>query len=288
MNFIEKYLKAVQKNKTLLCIGLDSDLKRIPKFLLDKYGPEALFEFNQKIIDQTFDLVCAYKPNIAFYEGLRPWDVSQEVYWLDIYDWGIYSLKKTIDYIHKHEIPVILDAKRGDIGNTNEMYAKEIFEYFGADATTVSPYLGEDSIAPFAQYKDRFSFVLCLTSNPGAKDLQLLKLSGKPLYKIVAQKVKRWNKNKNLGLVVGATFPKQLQEIRKTVGDMPILIPGIGAQGGDLEKVVKYGTDKTGKMAIINSSREIIFASSEKDFAEKARAKAIEIRDRMNRALKQK
>ncbi|EQB62644.1 MAG: Orotidine 5'-phosphate decarboxylase [candidate division Zixibacteria bacterium RBG-1] len=279
MNFIEKYLKAAQKNNSLVCIGLDSDLNKIPK-LLSK-SRDTLFEFNKKIIDATVDLVCAYKPNMAFYE------VGGSA--------GITSLKKTIQYIPNH-IPVILDAKRGDIGNTNKMYAKEIFEYFGTDATTVSPYLGEDSIAPFAEYQDKLTFVLCLTSNPGAKDFQLLEVEekpsinkeGKPLYKVVAQKVKDWNKNNNLGLVVGATFPEQLKEIREMVEDMPILIPGVGAQGGDLEKVVQYGTDKNGKMAIINSSREIIFASAEKDFDQKAREKALLLRDNINQALKQK
>ena len=279
MNFIEKYLKAAQKNNSLVCIGLDSDLNKIPK-LLSK-SRDTLFEFNKKIIDATVDLVCAYKPNMAFYE------VGGSA--------GITSLKKTIQYIPNH-IPVILDAKRGDIGNTNKMYAKEIFEYFGTDATTVSPYLGEDSIAPFAEYQDKLTFVLCLTSNPGAKDFQLLEVEekpsinkeGKPLYKVVAQKVKDWNKNNNLGLVVGATFPEQLKEIREMVEDMPILIPGVGAQGGDLEKVVQYGTDKNGKMAIINSSREIIFASAEKDFDKKAREKALLLRDNINQALKQK
>lgn len=279
MNFIEKYLNASQKNNSLVCIGLDSDLNKIPKFL--SKSRDTLFEFNKQIIDATADLVCAYKPNMAFYEV---WGSS-----------GITSLKKTIQYIPNH-IPVILDAKRGDIGNTNKMYAKEIFEYFGADATTVSPYLGEDSIAPFAEYKDNLTFVLCLTSNPGAKDFQLLEVEekpsinkeGKPLYKVVAGKVKDWNKNNNLGLVIGATFPEQLKEIREMVGDMPILIPGVGAQGGDLEKVVQYGTTKNGKMAIINSSREIIFASSEKDFDQKAREKALDLRDSINQALKQK
>src|SRR3972149_1186005 len=271
MNFIEKYLKAAQKNNSLVCIGLDSDLNKIPK-LLSK-SRDTLFEFNKKIIDATVDLVCAYKPNMAFYE------VGGSA--------GITSLKKTIQYIPNH-IPVILDAKRGNIGNTNKMYAKEIFEYFGADATTVSPYLGEDSIAPFAEYQDKFAFVLCLTSNPGAKDFQLQEFNGKPLYKIVADKVKSWNKNKNLGLVIGATFPEQLKEIREMVGDMPILIPGVGVQGGNLEKVVKFGTDKNGKMAIINSSREIIFASAEKDFDQKAREKALLLRDNINQALKQK
>ena len=271
MNFIEKYLNISQKNSSFLCIGLDSDLNKIPKFLLKQKDP--LFEFNKKIIDATADLVCAYKPNIAFYEV---WGIK-----------GIASLKKTIKYIPKN-IPVILDAKRGDIGNTNRMYAYEIFEYFGADATTVSPYLGFDSISPFIEYQDKLTFVLCLTSNPGAKDFQLLKLSFKPLYKIVAQKVKSWNKNRNLGLVVGATFPQQLKEIRGIVGNLPLLIPGIGAQGGEIKKVVKYGTDRDGKMAIINSSREIIFASNGKDFAQKAREKALELNKKINQALKQK
>jgi len=265
MKFVQKLKNASQKNNSLLCIGLDTDLEKIPKFLLQEKDP--IFSFNQAIIDLTSDLVCAYKPNLAFYEayGIK----------------GLEALKNTCEYIPE-EIPIILDAKRGDIGNTSKMYAKAIFDEFKADGVTLNPYLGEDGLSPFLEYEDKCSFVLCLTSNLGAKDFQLLKLEGKPLYKIVAEKVKSWNKKGNCGLVVGATYAEQLKQIREMVQDLPILIPGIGAQKGDMELTVKYGTDKHGELAIINSSRGIIYASSDKDFAKAAREEAKKLRELFN------
>ncbi len=265
MKFIEKLKNVSHKNNSLLCVGLDTELEKIPKYLLQEKDP--IFSFNQKIIDSTKDMVCAYKPNLAFYEayGIK----------------GLEALKKTCEYIPEN-IPVILDAKRGDIGNTSKMYAKAIFDEFKADGVTLNPYLGEDSLAPFLEYEDKCSFILCLTSNVGAKDFQLQNIDGKPLYKIVAEKVKSWNKKRNCGLVVGATYPEQLKEIREIAQDFPILIPGVGAQKGDAELTVKYGTDKNGELAIINSSRGVIYASSEKDFAQSAREEAKRLRDSFN------
>jgi orotidine-5'-phosphate decarboxylase len=265
MKFIEKLKTASTKNNSLLCVGLDTELEKIPKFLLQEKNP--IFAFNQAIIDSNKDMVCAYKPNLAFYEayGIK----------------GLEALKKTCEYIPK-DIPIILDAKRGDIGNTSRMYAKAIFNEFKADGVTLNPYLGEDSLSPFLEYEDKCSFILCLTSNAGAKDFQLQNTEGKPLYKIVAEKVKSWNKKGNCGLVVGATYPEQLKEIREIAQDLPILIPGVGAQRGDTELTVKYGTDKNGELAIINSSRGIIYASSDKDFAEAARREAERLRNEFN------
>src|SRR4030042_7013683 len=265
MKFIEKLKSASSKNNSPLCVGLDTELEKIPKFLLGEKDP--IFSFNQKTIDSTKDLVCAYKPNLAFYEayGIK----------------GLEALKKTCEYIPK-DIPIILDAKRGDIGNTSKMYAKAIFEEFKADGVTLNPYLGEDSLSPFLEYEDKCCFILCLTSNAGAKDFQLLNFGGKSLYKIVAEKVKTWNKKGNCGLVVGATYPEQLKEIREMAEELPILIPGVGAQKGDAEKTVKYGTDKNGELAIINSSRGVIYASTEKDFALRAKDEAKKLRDLFN------
>ena len=264
MNFLEKLSNAVKVNNSLLCVGLDIDLSRIPKFLLNKEDP--IFTFNRTIIDETRDLVCAYKPNIAFYE----------MYGM----YGLESLKRTIEYIGE-EIPVILDAKRGDIAHTASAYAKSIFENYKADATTVSPYLGHDSVEPFTEYKDKGVFVLCLTSNPGYKDFQILG-DEEPLYRTVARRVKEWNKNGNCGLVVGATSANELKEIRNLVGEMPILIPGVGAQGGNLQFSVKNGVTKKGERAIINTSRSIIYASDREDYARSAKLFARRLKDEIN------
>lgn len=264
MSFLEKLDSTVKKNNSLLCIGLDIDLKRIPASLLNKGDP--IFDFNKAIIDATKDLVCAYKPNIAFYE-------MYGVY-------GIQALIKTIEYA-VDDIPIILDAKRGDVGHTASAYAKSIFEIYKADATTVNPYMGYDSLEPFLEYKNKGVFVLCLTSNVGYKDFQVV---GKeePLYKLVAKHVKEWNVSGNCGVVVGATNPAELKEIRSIVGDMPILIPGIGAQGGNLSQSVRFGVNKKGERAIINSSRNIIFASSGEDFAGSARVAARKLKEEIN------
>lgn len=197
MRFVEKLLSASRKNNSLVCVGLDTDVAKIPKFLLREDDPT--FAFNRNIIDSTSDLVCAYKPNIAFYEALgsRGWD----------------ALKKTCEAVPK-EIPIILDAKRGDIDNTAKMYARAFFEVLKVDAVTISPYLGKDAILPFLDYADKCAFILCLTSNEGAKDFQLSLIEKKPLYEIVAEKVLSWNKEENCGLVVGATYPEQLKRIR--------------------------------------------------------------------------
>ena len=264
MNFIEKLAQSNQKNHSLLCVGLDPD----PALMPEKIG---VFKFNKAIIDATADLVCAYKPNIAFYEAMG--------------NEGLEALKKTRDYI-PNDIPVIIDAKRGDIGNTAKAYARSLFDDYKFDAMTASPYLGYDSLEPFIEYRDRGVFILCRTSNAGAVDFQSLSVrtdSGqKMLFEVVAEKVNAWNRHGNLGLVVGATYPEELKLMRERYPEMPLLIPGVGAQGGELEQVVKYGVDGGRCKTIINSSRQILYASKGKDFAAAARKAARELRDRIN------
>ena len=265
MNFIEKLAGATRKNDSLLCIGLDPDPELMP-------GKLSILDFNRAIIDATRDLVCAYKLNFAFYEvfGGEGFDI----------------LKGTVGYI-PDEIPVIGDAKRGDIGNTARAYARSIFLNLNFDATTVNPYLGFDSIEPFIEYKDKGVFILCRTSNPGSADFQSLNCKtekqSSPLFQLVAARASQWNSYGNIGLVVGATHPQELKLIRQSHPDMPLLIPGIGAQGGDLEKAVAYGVNAGGEKAIISSSRQIIYASRGKDFTDAARRVATELRDRINR-----
>lgn len=264
MDFIEKLARAIQKNQSLLCVGLDPDTALMP----DRIG---IYEFNKAIINATADLVCAYKPNFAFYEAL-----GSE---------GIDALKRTVAYIPEY-VPVIGDAKRGDIGNTAKAYAKSIFSYFKFDAATVNPYLGFDSIEPFIQYREKGVFVLCRTSNTSAVDFQALRCevngSHRFLYEMVAEKVSQWNTYGNLGLVVGATYPEELKLIRQRLPDMPLLIPGIGAQGGELSRVVSYGVDARRQKTIINSSRQILYASKGQDFALAAGRAAAELRDQIN------
>jgi orotidine-5'-phosphate decarboxylase len=264
MKFTDKLNAASKKNNSLLCIGLDPDLRSLPEFFLRKVDP--LFEFNRELILATSDLVCAYKPNIAFYEALGPG--------------GIESLIKTIEFIPK-EIPVILDAKRSDVSYTAKFYAKSIFTVFNADAVTVNPFLGFDSLRPFLDYHEKGIFILCLTSNKGSGDFQ--RLGKKPIYKLIAELTMEWNFHNNCGLVVGATNPNELKEIRNIAKNIPILIPGIGAQGGSLEKAVKFGTDKKGGNAILNVSRSIIYASKETNFASVARKRAFNYRDLINK-----
>ncbi|PIZ02516.1 orotidine-5'-phosphate decarboxylase [Candidatus Gottesmanbacteria bacterium CG_4_10_14_0_8_um_filter_37_24] len=222
-------------------------------------------------------MVCAYKPNSAFYEAQ-----GEE---------GIRQLKQTVYFVKENypKIPVILDAKRADIGNTNEGYVKFAFDHLGADAITLHPYLGKDALKPFLERRDKGLFILCRTSNSGAGEFQDLEIDGKPLYQVIAAKVaKDWNYNGNCGLVVGATYPKELDIVRHIVGNIPILIPGIGAQGGDLEKTVQAGVDKTGLNALINSSRGIIFASTGVNFAEKAREEALKLKNLINKQRRSK
>ena len=266
MAFITKLVDATRKNNSLLCIGLDPNPDLMPKV--------DTLEFNKAIIDATYDLVCAYKPNLAFYEAL-----GTE---------GITILEKTVAHIPS-DIPIIGDAKRGDIGNTAKAYAKALFSVLGFDAATVNPYLGFDSIEPFISYQDKGVFILCRTSNPGAMDFQDLRCNtGSSLYETVAHKAREWNVYGNIGLVVGATYPEELKKIRSICPEMCLLIPGIGAQGGDLALVVKYGVDAQGEKAVINVSRQILYASRERDFAEAARNTAEKIRNQINSYLNAK
>jgi len=263
MSFIAKLLNISRKNKSLLCIGLDPNPESMPEV--------DILEFNKAIIDATCDLVCTYKPNLAFYEALG----------IE----GLTILQRTMEYIPS-DIPVIGDAKRGDIGNTAKAYAKALFSTFGFDAATVNPYLGFDSVEPFIEYQDKGVFILCRTSNPSAVDFQDLRCNtGSPLYETVAQKAKEWNVYGNIGLVVGATYPEELKKVRSICPEMCLLIPGIGAQGGDLASVVSYGVDAQGEKAIINVSRQILYASKGNDFAQAARSVAEKIRNQINSCL---
>ena len=268
MTFIEAIERAWERNHSLVCVGLDPDLGKIPGHLRETENP--LFEFNKAIVDATADLVCAFKPQIAYYAGS-----GHEI-----------DLEMTIAYIHDKYpgIPVILDAKRGDIGSTAQMYAREAFDRYRADAVTVNPYLGSDAVKPFLDYGEKGVIILCRTSNPGAKDFQDLVVDGRTLYRAVAEMaVERWNANGNVLLVVGATYPAELKEIRTVVGDMPLLVPGIGAQGGDIEAAVVNGKNSCGTGMIINSSRGIIYAGRGDTFAEAARQAAGTLRDEINR-----
>lgn len=262
MMFTEKLARAIRRNDSLLCIGLDSELSKIPDFLKEDEDP--LLEFNRIVVSQTKDLVCSYKLNLAFYEA-----EGAE---------GIKTLMETIKAIPKH-IPVIIDGKRGDIGNTARLYAKAVFETLGGDAATVNPYLGYDSIEPFLRYSDKYVFVICKTSNPSSSEFQDIEVRGKRLYQIVAEKIREWGKN--CGAVVGATYPEMIREVRKIVGDGRILlIPGIGKQGGDLESSIRYGCT-SGENIIINVSRSIIYAEGE--FPESVRGAAERYREEINR-----
>jgi orotidine-5'-phosphate decarboxylase len=267
MDFKTKLTKIIKKNNSLVSVGLDIDKSKMPDFLF-KQNKNPYIDFNKQIIDTTKDLVCAYKINMAFYEVLKD---------------GYKILKETIDYIPK-DIVVILDGKRNDIGNTAKMYASSLFDFLKADSTTVNPYLGLDGVKPFLEHSDKCSFILCRTSNASAKDFQDLKIQNVPLYEKVAEKIKEWNnKFGNCGVVVGATYPEELKKIREILGeDIPFLIPGVGKQGGDVEKTVENGTNSDGSMAVINSSRGIIYAGSNDDFALKSREKTKELKNEIN------
>ena len=259
-------VKEIRKKKSFLCIGLDADLDKIPQHLLQEEDP--IFSFNKAIIDATNHLCVAYKPNTAFYEayGIKGWK----------------SLEKTINYINKNypEIFTIADAKRGDIGNTSTMYAKAFFEDLKFDSVTVAPYMGKDSVEPFLAFKNKHTILLALTSNEGAFDFQTKNVEGKELYKQVLETSKTYKNADNLMYVVGATKAGYFTEIRKIIPDSFLLVPGIGAQGGNLQEVCKYGLAKNIGL-LINSSRGIIYASNGKDFAEKSALKAKEIQQEM-------
>ena len=259
-------VEQIKKKKSFLCIGLDVDLNKIPKHLLKEEDP--IFAFNKAIIDATHHLCVAYKPNTAFYEayGIKGWK----------------SLEKTIKYINeKHpEIFTIADAKRGDIGNTSTMYAKAFFEDLAFDSVTVAPYMGKDSVEPFLAFKDKHTIMLALTSNEGAFDFQTKTIAGKEVYKHVLETSKSWKNAKNLMYVVGATKAEYLADIRTIIPDSFLLVPGVGAQGGNLQDVCKYGmNDNVG--LLINSSRGIIYASNDADFANAAARKSEELQKQM-------
>lgn len=269
-------LRAKWDMGNFVCVGLDSDFKKIPGYIRTTSVADTITTFNLEIVEATMDLVCAYKPNIAFYEA-----EGRD---------GLEALSRTIKGIHSlaPNVPVILDAKRADIGNTNAGYVDATFKYLGADAITVHPYLGAEALQPFLDCADKGIIVLCRTSNKGAGEFQDKYISvvpgcNMPLYQYVARQVATsWNKNDNCLLVVGATYPEELAQVRKIVGDMPILIPGIGAQGGDVEKTVLAGKDSNGQGMIINSSRGIIYASSGPDFAEAARTETLKLHNSIN------
>jgi orotidine-5'-phosphate decarboxylase len=268
MHFMPSLQQAWTRNNSLVCVGLDPEPAKFPAHL--KHNPDAVFEFCAAIVDATADLVCAYKPQIAHFAALR----------------GEETLERLIAYIHaKHPgVPVILDAKRGDIGSTAQHYVTEAFDRYGADAVTLNPYLGRDSVQPFLDRADKGVILLCHTSNPGAADLQDLDVGGKPLYQHVARLIaQEWNTHRNCALVTGATWPEQLAEVRALVGEVPLLVPGIGAQGGDVEAVVRNGRTSNGVGLMISSSRAILYASNGEDFAQAARVATTELRDSINR-----
>ena len=269
----EQLINQIKSKKSFLCIGLDVDLDKIPQHLLLLEDP--IFEFNKAIIDATHDLCISYKPNTAFYEayGLKGWQ----------------SLQKTIDYLNENypEIFTIADAKRGDIGNTSSMYAKAFFEDLNFDSVTVAPYMGRDSVEPFLAFGDKHTIMLALTSNEGTFDFQTSETNGKPLYKQVLETSKTWKNAQNLMYVIGATKAEYFAEIRKIVPDNFLLVPGIGAQGGNLQEVCKYGLNNNIGL-LINSSRAIIYASNKEDFAEIARISALKVQQEMEQILMNK
>ena len=262
----QQLISQIHKKKSFLCIGLDVDLNKIPKHLLQTQDP--IFEFNKAIIDTTHHLCVAYKPNTAFYEayGLKGWK----------------ALEKTINYINQNhpEIFTIADAKRGDIGNTSSMYAKAFLEDLAFDSVTVAPYMGKDSVEPFLAFKNKHTILLALTSNEGAFDFQTKNVDGKELYKQVLETSKTWKNSENLMYVVGATKAEYFAEIRRIIPDSFLLVPGVGAQGGNLQDVCKYGMNSNVGL-LINSSRGIIYASNNNDFAEAAATKAKELQQEM-------
>jgi orotidine-5'-phosphate decarboxylase len=276
MNFLEKLLAAERGNQSLLCVGLDPEPERLPDELRTLPVEKAVVQFCRAIIEATAPYASVFKPNLAFFEVLGPS--------------GLAALQEVLRAIPAH-IPVIADAKRGDIGSTARNYAAALFETYGFDAATVNPYLGYDAVAPFLRYRDRGVLLLCRTSNPGGRDFQDLLVqesSGQavPLYQVVARRVREWNEAGNCGLVVGATYPQELRTIRALCPELPILVPGIGAQGGDLEASVPVAVDARGERAIISASRAILYADSGPRYAEAAAHVARSLRDQINQAKK--
>ena len=266
MGFFDKLERAAQRNGSLLCVGLDPDPAQMPV--------SDVAAFNRAIIEATAEFVCAYKPNLAFYEALG--------------ERGLAALRDTLAAIPP-DIPVIADGKRNDIGNTAKAYARALFDELGVDAATVNPYLGGDAVEPFLEREEKAAFILCRTSNPGARDLQDLLVTApgggeaRPLFEMVAEMARRWNSRGNVGLVVGATYPEELKRVRRLCPEMTFLVPGVGAQGGDVAAVVRNGLDKAGRGLIINVSRQVLYASREKDFAVAAAGAARQLRDEIAR-----
>jgi orotidine-5'-phosphate decarboxylase len=274
MNFLDKLLAVSRQQNTLLCVGLDPEQERLPSRLHTMPVAKAVTYFCQAIIEATAPYVCAFKPNLAFFEVLGPE--------------GMHVFQNVLKEVPEH-IPIIVDAKRGDLGNTARNYASAIFDVYGCDAVTVNPYLGYDSVAPFLAYEEKAIFFVCRTSNPSACDFQDLLVCDengqkKLLYEVIAQRVQLWNRSGNCGLVVGATYPQEINTIRSMCPDMPILIPGVGAQGGNLEASVLAGVDVSGEKAIISVSRAILYASGDDDYAVSAANEARKLRNRINEA----
>jgi orotidine-5'-phosphate decarboxylase len=267
----QQLIQLIHRKQSFLCVGLDTDINLLPKHLL-KY-PDPVFEFNKQIIDATHDIAIAYKPNLAFYEsmGLKGWE----------------SLEKTMKYLHsfKNSVFTIADAKRGDIGNTSKMYAKTFFEWLDFDSVTVAPYMGEDSVTPFLQYKDKWVILLGLTSNKGSNDFQFLETGNGKLYENVLRKAQQWGSSDQLMFVVGATHPDELSNIRKLASAYFFLVPGVGAQGGDMDQICKNGMNNDCGL-IINSARNIIYASAGEDFASAAKSAALLVKESMTKYLK--
>ncbi len=267
MNFYSKLRNSWEKSNSLVCVGLDPLIEKMPVHL--RGNKNSIFEFNKSIIDLTAEHVCAFKPQVAYFSSQR----------------AEAALEDTIAYIHEKfpHVPVILDAKRSDFALTAEQYAVEAFDRYKADALTVVPFQGTDAIKPYLDRKDKGVILLCRTSNPSSAELQDLKVDGEPIYRIIANKaVNDWNYNENVSLVVGATQPNELREIRSLVGQMPILVPGIGAQGGQIESTVLCGKDSSGAGLIVSSSRAVLYASAGEDFAERALEIVLKMKNEMN------
>ena len=268
--FFSRLFDIQKKKKTCLCVGLDPDPARMPAEFGESDG--GLFEFCREIAGATAEFACAFKPNAAFFEAAGSSGVGQ--------------LERLVDYIHETtENPVILDAKRGDIGNTARMYARAAFENMGADAITVNPYLGTDTLSPFLEYTEKGIFVLCLTSNPGYSDFEDIRSDGIPLYETVARRLSGMEESGSIGLVVGATHPEEARRVRNSAPELPFLMPGIGAQGGDPAVVIDAGTARSGMPPVVNSSRGIIYAGGGADFAEAAHNAARQTRDKLNQFI---
>jgi orotidine-5'-phosphate decarboxylase len=269
VNMTERLLEQSRRCNSVLCVGLDPVWDKLPEAVRQLSAP--ILAFNQRIVEATAAWACAFKPNIAFYEALGPA--------------GLETLRQTIAFVHERTTAlVIVDAKRGDIGNTSAAYAQTLYDTLQADAVTLNPYLGRDALAPFLDRPDRGALILCRTSNPGAGEFQDLLVDGRPLYQVVAERVRAWNELGNCGLVVGATFPEELAAVRALCPDMPLLIPGVGAQQGDLAAAVQAGVDQHGGRILVNVARGILYASTGPDFAAAASRAAEEYCRAINKA----